>query len=58
MNRPFAVAVLLLLGCLTAGAQPKRPIELNDFFLMKRVASPALSPDGKWVAYAVTLPDL
>ena len=57
MIRPM-VYILLLLGLNAAIAQPKRPIELNDFFLMKRVASPALSPDGKWVAYALSVPDL
>jgi dipeptidyl aminopeptidase/acylaminoacyl peptidase len=47
----------LLLAC-GLDAQTKRGLELADMFAMKRVASPALSPDGKWVAYNVTTPDL
>lgn len=39
-------------------AQTKRGMELADMFAMKRVASPALSPDGKWVAYNLTTADL
>ncbi len=38
-------------------AQTKRPIELEDMFRIKRVSDPQLSPDGKWVAYVVTVVD-
>jgi dipeptidyl aminopeptidase/acylaminoacyl peptidase len=34
-------------------AQPKRGIETEDLFRIKRVSAPALSPDGKFVAYVV-----
>ncbi len=46
---------LLLLGfCLAAGA--KTVITHETLWLMKRVARPAPSPDGKWVVFAVTDP--
>lgn len=37
-------------------AQIKKPITHEDMWLMKRVASPAVSPDGKWVIFGVTDP--
>ena len=50
--------LLVLMVACTLHAQTTRPIQIGDFFRMKRIASPALSPDGRWVAYAVTTPDL
>jgi len=50
--------LLVLMVTCTLHAQTTRPIQIGDFFRMKRIASPALSPDGRWVAYAVTTPDL
>src|SRR3989442_14903437 len=32
----------------------KRAIGFDDYIAMKSVGDPALSPDGKWVAYTVT----
>ena len=34
-------------------AQSPRPITIDDYFAIKSVHDPQLSPDGKWVAYAV-----
>src|SRR5690606_37299797 len=34
-------------------AQP-RPLAVQDLFALRRVGSPAISPDGEWVAYTVT----
>lgn len=36
-------------------AQPKRAITHDDLFNVKRVSDPQVSPDGKWVAYVVTV---
>jgi len=30
-----------------------RPIEVDDYFALKTIGSPTVSPDGKWVAYTV-----
>jgi dipeptidyl aminopeptidase/acylaminoacyl peptidase len=35
-----------------------RPITVDDLFKIKRVSSPQLSPDGKWVAYKVSTTNL
>ena len=39
----------------TAG---KRPITFDDLRNMHRVATPIISPDGKWIAYSVATPDM
>jgi dipeptidyl aminopeptidase/acylaminoacyl peptidase len=39
-------------------AADKRPMTLDDFFAVKRVAAPQISPDGKHVVYQVTSVDL
>ena len=36
------------------GAQEGRPLELEDYYRLKGVGSPAMSPDGERVAYVVT----
>jgi dipeptidyl aminopeptidase/acylaminoacyl peptidase len=38
-------------------SQSKRPMELEDMFRIQRVSDPQLSPDGKTVAYVITVPD-
>lgn len=51
--------ILFLLICLINGqllAQKKRVINHEDLTLLKRVGSPAISPDGKWVVFSVTEP--
>jgi dipeptidyl aminopeptidase/acylaminoacyl peptidase len=37
-------------------AAPKQPLSHEALFLMERVGSPAVSPDGKWVVFPVTEP--
>jgi dipeptidyl aminopeptidase/acylaminoacyl peptidase len=65
MRRAIVLCALLLgLGgslITTAQAQDssgKRPIAFDDLRSMHRVADPKISPDGKWVAYAVATPDM
>ena len=36
----------------------KRPMTFEDMMQMKRLGDTAISPDGKWLAYAVTTVDL
>jgi dipeptidyl aminopeptidase/acylaminoacyl peptidase len=54
-----AAAVALAAAPWPAAAQPaasKKPLTHEALFLMKRVGSPATSPDGKWVVFPVTDP--
>ncbi|MEN8183411.1 MAG: S9 family peptidase [Myxococcota bacterium] len=49
--------VLLAASVLAAGtlaAQDTRTLEVDDLFRLKRVGSPRVSPDGRWIAYTVT----
>ena len=40
-----------------ARAQSKRPIAIDDIYRTQQVANPQCSPDGKWIAYTVTIID-
>jgi dipeptidyl aminopeptidase/acylaminoacyl peptidase len=53
----FTLSFLFITQCSLLTAQSKRPIELEDMFRIRRVSDPQLSPDGKWVAYVVTVVD-
>src|SRR5467141_2957463 len=58
MKLSFYLAVALLTFAPPLVAQesaPKspRPITIDDFFQIRDVAQPELSPDGQWVAYSV-----
>ena len=57
----FALFIILhsvpgqaVLGQSPAPAGQPRPLELRDALAWKRVASPAVSPDGKWFAHKLT----
>lgn len=55
------VAMIWSGTCLVSFAQDnpsKRPITFDDLRSMHRVASPTISPDGKWVAYSLATPDM
>ena len=51
-----------LLLCLSLLSSPavaqKRAITFDDYIALKAVSDPQLSPDGKWVAYTVSIPSL
>jgi dipeptidyl aminopeptidase/acylaminoacyl peptidase len=38
----------------TAVAGPKRPLQIEDYYRIRSIAQPEISPDGRWVAYLVT----
>jgi dipeptidyl aminopeptidase/acylaminoacyl peptidase len=55
------VAMVYSVACfatLAQDASSKRPITFDDLRSMHRVASPTISPDGKWIAYSVATPDM
>lgn len=67
IRHPFTAApIVLALSIATAGMDfaaaaaadgpAKRPITHEDLWSMRRVGSPAPSPDGRWVVFAVTEP--
>src|SRR5690349_11812964 len=57
--RSAAVTALILAwGFEVAAQEGKHPITFDDMIKMHRVAEPQISPDGKWVAYTVSTPDM
>src|ERR1043165_10185485 len=58
--RPAARLAALALGLAPTPlrAQETRPLVVDDFFALKSVGAPSLSPDGKYVAYALGTVDL
>jgi dipeptidyl aminopeptidase/acylaminoacyl peptidase len=53
-----ALVALACIAPLRAQAPAKHPIAFDDMIKMHRVSSPQISPDGKWVAFAVSTPDM
>jgi dipeptidyl aminopeptidase/acylaminoacyl peptidase len=56
-----AAALLVALTGLAVAEQPKggkHPLTIEDVWKVQRVGSPAMSPDGKWVAVEVTSYDM
>ena len=49
-------SLALCLAAITLFAAEKQPLTHETMWLMKRVGSPAISPDGKWVIFSVTEP--
>src|SRR5271166_730911 len=44
--------------CANAQAPAKHPLTFDELIKLHRISTPEVSPDGKWVAYAVSTPDL
>ncbi|HWZ98606.1 MAG TPA: S9 family peptidase [Candidatus Dormibacteraeota bacterium] len=60
MRKIFGVAAVCCAVVVGVKAQEaaKHAITFDDLIKLNRVAEPAISPDGKWVAYTVAVPDL
>ncbi len=43
---------------LSAYAQSKQPLTFRDLLKVQRISDPQVSPDGKWIAFSVSTPDL
>ena len=60
ISRTCVVAVIAMATSFSLHAQTaaKHPITFADMMKLHRVSSPQISPDGKWVAYGVSTPDM
>ena len=62
MNKTMKMAMVAAACCVmamgAAAQESKHAITFDDLIKLQRVAEPAISPDGKWVAYSVTVPDM
>lgn len=52
----FVIAVCLV--NVSAHCRAKRPMAPEDLYRLKTVSDPRVSPDGRWIAYTVSIPDL
>ncbi len=57
LRLPLGPVVLLAAPFALAGQAP-RSLTVDDFFAVKSVGAPRVSPDGKYVAYTIGTPDL
>ncbi len=48
---PCLVALIFIAPSTTRAQQ--RPLQLEDYYRVRDVGSPELSPDGRWVAFTV-----
>ena len=56
--RPLmAVLALLVAAPLVAQTATRRPLQPSDVYRVRDVRDPQRSPDGRWVAYTVTVAD-
>lgn len=53
MRRITHILCLLLVATAIYAADAKRPLNVDDYFALKDVSDPQISPDGKWVAYVL-----
>jgi dipeptidyl aminopeptidase/acylaminoacyl peptidase len=53
----LALASVLLLQNFAASAADKKPMNFDDLMRVQRVSDPQISPDGKWIAYTITVVD-
>lgn len=58
MFRPVAGLAGLAVLALAASAVAQRPMTPDDVMRMRQVSDAQISPDGRWVAYVVSVPDL
>jgi dipeptidyl aminopeptidase/acylaminoacyl peptidase len=58
--RKFGIGFALLACALVANGQTpdRRPVTFKDLISMQRVSDPQISPDGQWITYTVSTPDL
>jgi dipeptidyl aminopeptidase/acylaminoacyl peptidase len=58
-SRVTVTALLTLLPLAVRAQEPaRRLVTVDDFLAIKRVSSPQISPDGRWVAYVVSTSSL
>ena len=58
MRKGFFVIFIVLFFFTIINAQPKGPMKPEDLYKIKKVSDPRISPDGKWIVYTVSVPNL
>jgi dipeptidyl aminopeptidase/acylaminoacyl peptidase len=59
MRKAAIITLSILLVTVSAGlhASEKKPWTADDLWKLKRLGDPQLSPDGKWIAYVLSITD-
>ncbi|MDQ5837030.1 MAG: S9 family peptidase [Acidobacteriota bacterium] len=57
-TRLCVLALALCAAALAEGQTPRARFSVQELLKIRRVAGPQLSPDGKWIVYQVTVPDV
>ena len=52
MRHFIAILAFITAGCCLAQSPGKRPFTFEDMMALKRISSPQVSPDGKWVLFS------
>lgn len=58
MKKGLFFILIVLLFVPIFSNQSKGPMMPEDLYKIKKVSDPRVSPDGKWIAYTVSVPDL
>jgi dipeptidyl aminopeptidase/acylaminoacyl peptidase len=58
MKRLIVAASMMTLAATLPAQTTTHPMTFNDMASIRRIGSPQLSPDGQWLAYVGTTPDL
>jgi dipeptidyl aminopeptidase/acylaminoacyl peptidase len=58
MRKGFFIILIVLFFVTIINTQSKRPMMPEDLYKIKNVSDPRVSPDGKWIAYTVSIPNL
>jgi len=53
-----AFICMLALASVVLAQTARRALTVDDLLRVRRVGDPQLSPDGKWIAYSVAVPDV
>ena len=54
LTRTLIPSAILLTATLLAAPQNGRPLQIEDYYKIKSVGGATISPDGRWVLYAVS----
>ncbi len=58
MKRFVYVIALVLLVSLPAEGWAQRPMTVEDVLALEQISNVRISPEGRWVAYVVTVQDI
>src|SRR6266571_2209597 len=58
LARPMRRASIFLFFAAAAALAQQHPMAFEDMLSLHRIGAPQLSPDGKWIAYDASTPDL